>query len=107
VCGSVSVVFSPLHGVRTPAGALAAWQFSVGFIALGLFAWAMHDLHHPIERWLGNLSNASNKAGRFWIVLGRHWLVFAIPMLVGLWLAQIYGALIEDPLVPGALLVTL
>ena len=101
------LVFRTLQDMGTPSEALAAWQFSVGFIAVGLLAWAMHDLRLPIERWLCSLSDGGNKAGRFWTVLGRHWLVFAVPMLVGLWLAQIYGALIEDPLVPGALLLTL
>ncbi|GLS21129.1 hypothetical protein GCM10007874_41460 [Labrys miyagiensis] len=100
------LVFRILTAIKAPPEAISAWQFSTSFIALGLLLWAALSSREPIAAWFTSMADPA-KAGQFKLAVARNWLVFAVPLFIVLFLAQIYGAVTQHFVVAAVLLLTL
>jgi moderate conductance mechanosensitive channel len=83
--------------------AVAAGQIVANVAMLGAFLWVCFASRRAVTGWFVGLAGESG-AGR---ALGRAWLAIAVPFFCGLCGAQVYGAVLQKPAVPAAMLFTL
>jgi moderate conductance mechanosensitive channel len=103
---ALRVVLRILTAISTPPEALSAWQVSTSFIAFGVLVWTARSLREPVAAWLGSLINPT-RAGQLKLAIARNWFLVAVPVFVVFWMAQIYGAVTENFIVPAGLILTL
>jgi moderate conductance mechanosensitive channel len=95
-----------LAAIQAPPEARSAWQLLTSFLALGLLLWAAWTLRKPVAAWFTGMISTT-EAGHLGVTVARNWLVIAVPLFVILFLAQIYGAITQQFVVPAALLLIL
>ena len=97
------LLVSLLMAIGTPDSAIEVARFIFTPIGIAALIWLIVASKKAAAQWLCGLGQTARFAG----FIGRHWVGVAVPFIIALYIAQLYGVISDHGDVPTALLLTI